>query len=73
MGFAPLNPSYGSSPLIVVPCMLVMAAFYALAVPQMVVEPGKRRVFRYAFAGCYLVVFGVLLTTADWVGAFTHS
>lgn len=62
-----------NSPLIVVPRLLVLATFYALAVPQMVAELGKRRVFRYAFAGCYLVEFGVLVATADWVGAFTHS
>ena len=59
-----------SSPLIVVPRMLVLAAFYALAVPQMVVDPGKRRVFRYVFAASYVVAFGVLFAIADWVRAF---
>lgn len=59
-----------SSPLIVVPRMLVLAAFYALAVPQMVADPGKRRVFRYAFAASYLIAFGVLFALADWARAF---
>ena len=59
-----------SSPLIVVPRLLVLAAFYALAVPQMVTEPGARRVFRYAFAVAYLIAFAVLFAMADWVRAF---
>jgi len=59
-----------SSPLIVVPRMLVLAAFYALAVPQMVADPVKRRVFRYAFAVSYVIAFGVLFAIADWVRAF---
>jgi len=59
-----------NSPLIAVPRLLVLAAFYALAVPQLVSEPRRRRVFRHAFAACYLVAFGVLFATADWVRAF---
>ena len=59
-----------NSPLIVVPRLLVLAGFYALAVPQMVAEPHKRRWFRYALSGCHLIAFGVLFAMADWVRAF---
>jgi hypothetical protein len=59
-----------NSPLIVVPRLLVLATFYALAVPQMVEDPAKQRVFRYAVAGCYVVAFVALFATADWRHAF---
>ena len=58
------------SPLIVVPRLLVLAAFYALAVPEMVENPAKQRVFRYAVAGCHVVAFVVLFVLADWRHAF---
>ena len=61
------------SPLIVVPRLLVMAAFYAFAVPQLVSAPAKRGLFRYAFGFAYLIAFAVLFLRADWKGAFTHS
>jgi hypothetical protein len=59
-----------NSPLIAVPRLLVVAGFYALAVPQMVADARRQRVFRYAFAAIYVIVFGVLFATADWVRAF---
>jgi hypothetical protein len=61
------------SPLIVVPRLLVMAMFYAFAVPQLVSAPVPRRLFRYAFGIVYLIAFALLFLSADWVGAFTHS
>jgi len=59
-----------NSPLIVVPRLLVLAAFYALAIPRLVKDPAERRVFRYLVAGCYGIVFVILFTTADWDRAF---
>jgi len=59
-----------NSPLIVVPRLLVLAVFYAFAMPRMVTSPTRRRVFRYAVAGCYAVAFAILCTTADWGRAF---
>jgi len=59
-----------NSPLIVVPRLLVLAVFYAFAIPRLVEDPRRRRVFRYAFARCYVVAFTILCTTADWGRAF---
>jgi drug/metabolite transporter superfamily protein YnfA len=59
-----------NSPLIVVPRLLVLAVFYAIAIPRLVENPATRRVFRYAVAGCYVVAFLVLCATADWDRAF---
>src|SRR5678816_1120760 len=59
-----------NSPLIVVPRLLVLATFYALAIPRLVADGAERRVFRYGIAGCYLVAFVILCTTADWTRAF---
>ena len=59
-----------NSPLIVVPRLLVLAAFYALAVPQMVPDAARRRVFRYAFSACHLAAFALLFASADWQRAF---
>ena len=61
------------SPLIVVPRLLVMAVFYAFAVPQLVSASATRAVFRYAFGIAYLVAFAALFLGADWAGAFTHG
>jgi hypothetical protein len=59
-----------SSPLIVVPRLLVLAVFYAFAIPRLVEDPAKRWVFRYAVAGAYGVAFVILSTTAEWGRAF---
>ena len=59
-----------NSPLIVVPRLLVLAVFYAFAMPRVVESPKRQRVFRYAVAGCYAVAFAILCATADWGRAF---
>ena len=59
-----------NSPLIVVPRLLVLATFYALAIPRLVKDTAERNVFRYALAGCYLLAFAILCGTADWARAF---
>ena len=59
-----------NSPLIVVPRLLVLATFYAFAIPRLVSDAGERSVFRYGIAGCYLVAFVILCATADWARAF---
>ena len=62
-----------NSPLIVVPRLLVLATFYALAVPRLVEGAAERNVFRYAVPGCYLVAFAILCTSADWARAFGNG
>ena len=59
-----------NSPLIVVPRLLVLATFYAFAIPRLVSDASERSAFRYGIAGCYLVAFVILCTTADWARAF---
>jgi len=57
-----------NSPLIVIPRLLVLALFYALAVPKLVEDSRRRRVFRYAIAGSDAIVFAALCIAAGWVG-----
>ena len=59
-----------NSPLIVVPRLLVLATFYALALPRLVEGTTERNVFRFAVPACYLVAFVILCTSADWPRAF---
>ena len=57
-----------NSPLIVIPRLLGLALFYALAVPKLVEDSKRRRVFRYAIAGSDAIVFAALCIAAGWVG-----
>ena len=58
-----------NSPLIMIPRLLVLALFYALAVPKLVEDSARRRVFRYVIAGSDAFAFAVLCVTAGWIEA----
>lgn len=59
-----------NSPLIVVPRLLVLAVFYAFAMPRVVHDASRQRAFRYAIPACHAVAFVILCATAEWGRAF---